>query len=89
MDTHKHKVRLSVDCSEEERMYIKMLAAKNLMTISEYLLSLARQDMPKSTQNPNEITKKALESSYEEEGKTFDSLDDFWTTMGINPHAKD
>lgn len=29
---HHKKVRLSVDCSEEERMYIKMMATKKQMT---------------------------------------------------------
>ena len=40
-----NKVRLSVDCTEEERMYIKMLATRSGLTISEYLLSYARKVM--------------------------------------------
>lgn len=91
MTAHKdHKVRLSVDCTEEERMYIKMLATKNHMTISEYLLSFARREMPKYTHHePNKETKKALKESREGEGEIFESVEDFWDSMGITPNAED
>lgn len=92
MDFHKNqKVRLSVDCTAEERMYIKMLAARKQMTISEYLLSLASKEMPKCAHShkPNETTKKALTKSKEEEGETFETLDDFWEAMGMKPNARD
>lgn len=92
MSTHKHhhKVRLSVDCTEEERMYIKMLATKSHMTISEYLLSFARKEMPKCTRGhePNKETQMALKEAQEEE-ETFESVDEFWDAMGMNPNAKD
>lgn len=86
-----HKVRLSVDCTEEERMYIKMLAAKNHMTISEYLLSAARKYMPKCNRShePNEETKKALKKSRIEEGEIYETVNDFWEAMGIEPNAED
>lgn len=87
-----HKVRLSVDCTEEERMYIKMLAAKNHMTISEYLLSSARKEMPKHKRKPhipNEKTQKALKESREKEGETFNTIGDFWDSMGITPNVED
>jgi hypothetical protein len=85
-----NKVRLSVDCTEEQRMYIKMLAAKNHMTISEYFLSLASKEMPKCTRShePNEETIHALKES-RGEGETYESLSDFWDAMGINPNADD
>jgi hypothetical protein len=87
----KNKVRLSVDCTEEQRMYIKMLAAKHHMTISEYLLSLASREMPKCTRShePNEETIRALKESREEGGDTYESLSDFWRSVGINPNADD
>ncbi|MCC5832694.1 MAG: hypothetical protein JJU12_06600 [Chlamydiales bacterium] len=91
MNTHKHhKVRLSVDCTEEERMYIKMLATKSHMTISEYLLSFARKEMPKCTRShkPNKETQKALKEAQEKD-ETFESVDEFWDAMGMNPHAED
>ncbi|NGX42407.1 MAG: hypothetical protein K940chlam7_00687 [Chlamydiae bacterium] len=84
-----HKVRLSVDCTENERMYIKMLAAKEKKTISEYLLSLTYKHMPKK-RIPNKETQKVLRET--EEGKNLenhDSLDDFWEAMGMNSNAED
>ena len=45
----KEKVRLSVDCTVEERRYIKMLAARAGKSISEYLLSFPRSEMPTPT----------------------------------------
>jgi len=86
---HQHKVRLSVDCTENERMWIKMLAAKEKMTISQFLLSLARKRMPRG-RIPNKETQKVLRET--EEGKNLEShesLEDFWEAMGIDPNAKD
>src|ERR1700722_7189624 len=88
---HDHKVRLSVDCTEEERKYIKILAARSCQTISEYLLSYARKDMPqcsgyhcKESHEPNETTKKALKESREGNLEIYESIDDFWSEMGMN-----
>lgn len=85
------KVRLSVDCTEEERMYIKMLATKNRMTISDYLLLPARKEMPKRghscehSHKPNKATEKVLRET--NEGKNleeYETLDDFWNALGFN-----
>lgn len=43
--------RLAVDCTTEERLYIKMLATKNDMTISEYIMSHLRYKFPGGKQN--------------------------------------
>src|ERR1700722_7854919 len=89
------KVRLSVDCTEQERMYIKMIATKNHMTISEYLLSFARKEMPKCaghhckrSHEPNEETAKVLRET--DKGKNLiehETLDEFWEALGFNQHA--
>lgn len=89
------KVRLSVDCTEQERMYIKMLATKRHMTISEYLLSFARQEMPKCGgyhcplgHEPNEETARVLRET--DKGNNLiehENLDDFWEALGLNEHA--
>ncbi|NGX61383.1 MAG: hypothetical protein K940chlam9_00868 [Chlamydiae bacterium] len=94
MSTHKHhKVRLSVDCTEEERMYIKLLATRSHMTISEYLLSFARREMPQSkcrrSHVPNKETQEALKEFHDEEGEVFDTVSDFWDAMGMSPNAED
>ncbi len=39
------KVRISLDCSAEERKLIKVLASLEEMTISDYILSLAKSKM--------------------------------------------
>jgi hypothetical protein len=44
--SHAHRIKISVDVSEEERTYIKMLSAKKHMTISELLLGPVRKAMP-------------------------------------------
>lgn len=88
MGIHKQdKVRLSVDCTEEERKYIKMLAAKHGKTISEYLLSFPRAEMPKKAKRvPNKRTEKAFREAEQEHGEIYESLDEFWEAMGMNPH---
>ena len=62
---HTKKVRLSVDCTNEERRYIKMLAAREDKTISEYLIDLARKQMPKCvlSHTPNAETIRSIEES--------------------------
>lgn len=89
------KVRLSVDCTEQERMYIKLLATKKNMTISEYLLSFAREEMPncgvhhcKKSHVPNEETVKVLKETDQGENLIeHQTLDDFWDALGFNKHA--
>ncbi len=92
---HDKKVRLSVDCTEQERMFIKMIATKNHMTISDYLLSFARKEMPKCeghhcnrSHEPNEETAKALRDT--DNGKNlveYDTLNDFWEALGFGKNA--
>lgn len=85
---HRDKVRLTVECSLDERTYIKMLAAKKHMTISEFLLASVREIMP-STQGhePNAETLEALKESREGKLESYKTLDDFWKAMGIDPNA--
>lgn len=95
---HQHRTRISVDCTDEEKRYIKMLAAREGMSMSEYLLSFPRSQMPDFNKcdhpkcdgkhEPNEESKKALKESREGKGTVFSSLDDFWKAMGIKPNAK-
>lgn len=87
MSTHREKVKLTVECSLDERVYIKSLAAKKHMTISEYLLSHVRKEMPVSRE-PNEETKKAMHDV--DEGKNLGhvkTVEEFWMEMGIDPNA--
>ena len=89
------KVRLSVDCTEEEIMYIKMIATKKKMTISEYLLSFARKEMPKCGGHhckqghvPNEETARVLKETDKGENLIeYETLDEFWDALGFSQHA--
>ena len=83
------KVKLSVECSPEERTLIKILAAKNNLTISEFLLNPVRDILPTNAQ-PNQETIEALEEARGpvlKAAKRFNNLDDFWAEMGIHPNA--
>jgi len=89
------KERLVLSCTKEEKRYIKVLAAKNNMTMSEYLLSFARKEMPKSCSQhcershvPNKETAKVLKET--DEGKNlveYDNIDDFWDALGFKKYA--
>lgn len=81
-----HRIKISVDVSEEERIYIKMIAAKNKMTISEFIMSFVRPNIPHS--EPNAETKKAMKDIKENNNLTrYKNIDDFWTDMGLDPNA--
>lgn len=85
---HREKVRLTVECSLDERTYIKMLAAKKHMTISDLLLTSVREKMPPShSHEPNAETIEALKESREGHLESYKTLDEFWEAMGIDPNA--
>lgn len=86
-DNSHEKVRVVIECSVEERAYIKMLAARKQMTISEYFLSKAKEELAPKAKKPNKTTLAAMEEVDKGGGHTFESLDDFWEQMGINPNA--
>lgn len=84
--SHSHRIKISVDVSEEERIYIKMIAAKKKMTISEYIMSFVRPHLPHS--EPNAETKKAMKDIEENKNLTrYKNVDDFWVDMGLDPNA--
>lgn len=92
MSSHPHsrdqKVRLTVECSFDERTYIKMLAAKKHVTISELLLAPLRSVLPPDeTHEPNAETREALKESREGKLISYETIDDFWKAMGIDPNA--
>lgn len=91
MATQQHhqsdKVRVVIECTLDERAYIKMLAARKHMTISEYFLSMAKEEMPKKSKIPNKETLAAMKELDEGGGHSFDSIEDFWEQMGIDPNA--
>lgn len=85
---HRDKVRLTVECSFDERTYIKMLAAKKHMTISDFLLSSVREKIPnRPVHEPNAETIESLKESRNDKLKSYKTLDEFWQAMGIDPNA--
>lgn len=89
------RTRLVISCTEKEKQYVRLLAAKNNMTMGEYLLSFARKEMPKSCQHhcskshvPNRETAKVLKETDEGKNLTeYESLDDFWKALGLEKYA--
>lgn len=83
---HHHKAKVTIDCTIDERAYIKMLAAKAHMNLSEFILSYLRKDFPKE-KKPNKQTMESIQELREGRGIKCESIDDFWEKMGMNPHA--
>jgi len=85
---HREKVRVVIDCSAEERAYIKMLAARKQMTISEYFLTMAKEELANKSKIPNKKTLAAHQDALNDKGTAYESMDDFWTDMGVKRRAK-
>lgn len=82
-----NKVRVVIECSLDQRARIKMLAARKHMTISEYFLSMAKEDSVGKSKIPNKNTIEAMKELDEGGGHSFESIEDFWEQMGIDPDA--
>lgn len=79
---HPNKVKVTIECTADERAYIKMLAAKAHLNLSDLVLSYLRTDFPKK---PNKETLKAHEEALHGGGIDCNSLEDFWEQMGVIP----
>lgn len=78
------KVRLAIECSPEERKYMKMFAAHEDLTLNEFVLECVRMRLHKCPRPhiPNKETKAALEASERGQGLTYyDSIEDFFKAM--------
>lgn len=88
MGVNSQKVRLTVECTIDERTYIKMLAAKKHVTISELLLAPVKKSIPGvGKSEPNAETIAALKESREGNLESYKTIEDFWKAMGIDPNA--
>jgi hypothetical protein len=84
--SHSHRVKVTIDVSEDERTYIKMLATKKKMTISEFIMSYVRPNIPND--EPNVETQKAMRDVDEKKNLTrCNSIEEFWKVVGIDPNA--
>lgn len=84
-DPRQDKVKMTFECTPDERAYIKMLAAKARMNLSEFLLSYVRTDFPH--RKPNKKTLAAHKDALEGKGTASESMEDFWKQMGVTPSA--
>jgi hypothetical protein len=93
------RTRLVLSCTEEEKRYIRVLAAIENKTVSDYLLDGPRKKIPSvkcdfpecnGVHEPNEETAKVLRETDAGIGlESHESLEDFWKAMGMKPNAKD
>ncbi len=83
---HHNKAKVTIDCTADERAYIKMLAARAHMNLSEFILSYLRKDFPQEKKS-NKVTLDAMRDSKEGKGIKCDSIEDFWEKMGMDPNA--
>ena len=81
----KNKVRLSVDCSPEERQKLKVLSTLSGSTMSEWIMDAVRLRMDKEIKKlPNKKTQNALLESKQGEGvKRHNSLEELFEDLGI------
>lgn len=86
--SHHSKVRVVIDCSLEERAYIKMSAARRHMTISEYILALAKEELESKLKVMNKTTLEAHEEVLDGEVISYESLNEFWTDIGLEKRVK-
>ncbi|MBS4168293.1 hypothetical protein [Parachlamydia sp. AcF125] len=84
--SHSHRVKVTINVSEDERTYIKMLATKKKMTISEFIMSYVRPNIPHA--EPNAETQKAMSDVDKRKSLTqCNSIEKFWQTVGIDPNV--
>lgn len=83
---HHEKVKMTIECTLDERIYIKMLAARAHLNLSEFILSYVRSDFPKE-KKPNKKTMEAIREGRKGKGIACKSLEDFWSKMGVEPDA--
>jgi len=80
----KSKVRLAIECTPEERKYIKMYASYADKTLNEFVMDCVRTKvaMCKQSHVPNKKTASALDATQRGEGITmFHSIEDFFKSM--------
>lgn len=93
------KTRLVLSCTEEEKRYIKVLAAIENKSISDYLLEKPRKKIPSAkcdfsgcsgVHTPNKKTEKVFKDTDAGQNlESHNSLEDFWKAMGMKPDAKE
>lgn len=80
----RRKVRLAIECTPEERKFMKMTAAHEDKTLNEFVLECVRTRIFKCRHShlPNKKTKAAMRAIEKGEDLiSFDSVDDFLKSL--------
>ena len=80
----KDKVRLAIECTPEERKYIKMFASYEDKSLNDFVMDCVRMKFSKCQHShfPNEETAASLNATERGEGIImFDSIEDFFKSM--------
>jgi len=79
------KVRLAIECSSEERKYMKMYAAHEEKTLNEFVLESVRMRLEKHPRVhiPNKRTLKAIENARKGKTTKAKDFDDLCNQLGI------
>ena len=85
MKTLEKRTRLSIDIPEEERLWLKVLAASQRTSINDLVLSCIRQHLPCKVEHvPNKKTVASLvESKCEKDNVTFTSPLEMFKYLGL------
>jgi hypothetical protein len=78
------KVRLAIECSLQERKYMKMMAAHEEKTLNEFVLESVRMRWKKCPHShiPNKETQNALKNAKEKKDlNVFESVEDFFKSL--------
>jgi len=81
----KDTVRLSVDCSEEERRRLKIFCTLSGYTISQWVMAAVREKMRNEAKHlPNKKTSQALTESEQGKGvRRYDDIEELFEDLGI------
>lgn len=81
----KETVRLSIDCSREERKKLKILSSMADCTMSDWVMSAVRQRIAKEIKKlPNKKTRDALIDSQQGKGvKKHNNIEELFEDLGI------
>lgn len=80
-----YKVKIIIEISEHERDYIKLLANKKKMTISELIMSYLRPHIFQD--EPNIETQKAMLDVDERKNLTScNTMQEFWQVAEVDPN---
>lgn len=82
------EARLTINCSAEQKKKIKMLAADNEMTITDFILNLVEEKYTWCpigyNHTPNAETIASIEASEKGKGvKSFKTMDDLLKDLGL------